>query len=487
MAVQSEHTEALDLFADSHAILERARHGTRLMTIRGAVMRGISIGANLLLLVLVSPSELGLLAVARGTFALLQYLAELGIGKALLRRSATPTQSEYAALAGLQILVGCIVITIGAFWSAPILGFGAIDRRWHYPMLATVATMLSLAYGTGARVRLERALAYERLAIVDVLNVLLLNVGLLLFALIHQFPLGVFVLLGVATVAANGLLYAWAPGPVPSLNLRPLRGIAKQSSGFLVASTCAVVREQGTAVLIGGLFGLSIAGLYSFAERVAQVLNISFDGFRNASTPAAARLAGDTRSLRALATRTLAGSASLTAPLALVAICALPILAHLVPKWSSAVLLTQWYVGAYAIYGVLAASMEPAAVAKMGARAAVTEQASALLAGWAAFVMVHFMGPAYLAAAVVIMYAAPLIALFAVMSHDVRPEISRDITLMSATFVLSVAFYAGLQQMHAPLLVSAILPPLLLVSMVPQFRSFLTRLRARWSTTRIAE
>ena len=57
------------------------------MTIRGAVMRSISIGANLLLLALVSPTELGLFAVARGTFTLLQYIAELGIGKAMVRRA----------------------------------------------------------------------------------------------------------------------------------------------------------------------------------------------------------------------------------------------------------------------------------------------------------------------------------------------------------------------------------------------------------------
>ena len=47
-------------------------------------------------------------------------------------------------------------------------------------------------------------------------------------------------------------------------------------------------------------------------ERVAQVLNITFEGYRNACIPAAARLAGDLQSLRALATRTLAGSSTLT-------------------------------------------------------------------------------------------------------------------------------------------------------------------------------
>ena len=485
MALKSGRSDGAESLIDSDAILERARTGTRLMTIRGALMRAISIGSNLLLLLLVSPSELGLLAVARGTFALLQYLAELGIGKALLRRPEAPTQAEYAALSGLQLSAGVIVIAIGALWPAPILGFGAIDGRWHLAMLATVATMLSLAAGTGARVRLERALAYERLAMVDVFNVLLLNVGLLLFAFFHQFTLGVFVLLGFATVAANALLWKWAPGPVPSLDFRPLVGIARQSSGFLVASTCAIAREQGTPVLVGVLFGLPVAGLYSFAERVAQVLNITFDGFRNASVPAAARLAGDVRSLRALASRTLAGSSTLTAPLAMLAVAGLPLIAYVMPKWSGAILLTQWYVVAYAIYGVLAASMEPAAVATMGARAAITEQASALLVGWLAFVAVRYVGPAYMPVAVVLMYAAPVLALRAIMSADILPETTRAVAVTWGAFVVAVALYATLRLLAAPPLVAAMLPPLLMFVLVPRLRGLPAELLGRWSARRV--
>lgn len=456
---------------DSDAILARARTGTRLMTIRGAIMRAISVGSNLWLLVLVTPTELGLLAVARGTFTLLQYLAELGIAKALVRRPMAPSDREYAALAGLQLLVSAVVVIAGAVWAAPILGFGAIERQWHWAMLGTVATMSSLAFGAGARIRLERALAYERLAKVDVFNVLMLNVGLIVFALLDRFSIGVFVVLGAATVAANALLYRWAPGPVPSLNLRPLVGVARESSGFLFAATCAVLREQGTPVLVGGLFGLSIAGLYSFAERVAQVLNVTFEGFRNASIPAAARLAHDVRSLKALASRTLVGSASLTAPIAMIAICGLPLLALLVPRWADAVLLTQWYVVSYACYGVVSASLEPAAVALHGARVAIVEQASALIVGWMAFVAVRWLGPSYLALAVSVMYAMPLLALRLVTGDDIRPSIDGQVRQVAAGFALSLALYGTLRLSAAPPVVTTFVPPLLMLAAVPKFRA----------------
>lgn len=480
MTATSGPARSSDVHADSDAILERARTGTRLMTMRGAAMRFISVGANLLLLVLVSPSELGLLAVARGTFTLLQYVAELGIGKALVRRAQAPSAREYAALAGLQLLVGSVIVIVGFYWSRPILGFGSLDQRWHLPMLGTVATMLSLAFGTGARVRLERALAYERLAMVDVFNVLALNVGLVIFALMHQFSIGVFVILGVATVSANALLYAWAPGPVPSLDLRPLTGIARQSSGFLVASTLQIMREQGTPVLVGSLFGLPVAGLYSFAERVAQVLNITFDGFRNASIPAAARLAHDWRSLRALSTRTLAGSLSLTAPAAIIAVCALPVLAAAIPRWSGAIALTQWYVIAYAIFGVLVASMEPAAVAVRGAQAAVAEQGWALLAGWLTFAAVRPLGVGYLPLAVAAMYVAPVLALHLVTTDDIRPEVTREVMQTVAAFAACLSLYVMMRMLSAPLLLTAAVPPLVILAAVPRFRRMPRQLVEFW-------
>lgn len=470
--------DSQDVELDADAVLERAQTGTRLMTIRGAAMRAISIGANLLLLVLVTPTELGLLAVARGTFTLLQYAAELGIGKALLRRQQTPSRSEYAALMGLQLAVGSAIVGGGAIWPDLVLGFGSIPRQWHWPMLATVVTILSLAFGTGARVRLERALAYERLAVVDVINVLTLNVGLVLAALIGRFSVGVFVVLGVATVTANALLYYWAPGPPPSLNFGPLRNIARQSAGFLAAASCTVLREQGTPVLIGALFGLPVAGLLSFAERVAGTLNITFEGFRNASIPAAARLGADLPRLKALATRTLIGSMTLTVPFAAIAIAGLPLIGLFFPKWAGAVTLTQWYVVAYGTYGVLAASMEPAAVALLGARAAVLEQASALVLGWTAFALVALVtlqGTTYLSMAVVVTYLAPVVTLRAIVPESIRPAMTAELWRIVAAAVVSVALYGVLRAGDISPFVAAALCPALMLAMVPQFRRTLRR------------
>ena len=219
-----------------------------------------------------------------------------------------------------------------------------------------------------------------------------------------------------------------------------------------------------------------MAGLYSFGERVAQVLNVTFDGFRNAGVPAAARLAHDRRSLRTLATRCLVGSASLAAPMAVISICALPLVAHFVPRWAGAISLAQWYVVAYAVYGVVSASLQPAAIATRGAAAAIAEQGAALAGGWVTFIILRAVDSPYLAIAVAIMYLAPIRALWSVTSADIRPARSDEVVRIAVATACSIALFLVLRALAAPLIVSAAVPPVLILAAVRQFRQRLRQL-----------
>ncbi|MCC6927636.1 MAG: oligosaccharide flippase family protein [Gemmatimonadaceae bacterium] len=450
----------------AHEVLARAHRGTRVMTARVAAMRVISVSANLLLVLLVTPRELGLLAVARGTFTLLQYAAELGVGKALLRRAAVPTREEYAALSGLQLAVGVVIVMAGLGWPPLVLGFGAIDRSFHLPMLGTVVTMLSLAWGTGARVRLERALAYERLAAVDVANVLMLNVGLVACAAFGVFVPGAFVVLGVSTVVSNLMLHHWAPGPAPTLAIAPLRGVMRDSGGFLVASSLMVAREQGTAVVVGLLFGLPTAGVYSFAERVAQVLNICFDGYKNAAIPAASRLAGEAAALRSLATRVLSGSIALVAPCTVLGVILLPAAAPWLPRWAPAIVLTQWYMLAFGLFGVMLATLDPISVARRGAVVAMWENGLALLAGWGAFALLAWLHSSRLEMAVVAMYVIPSLALVALTPAAIRPALEpgarRSLALSAGGLLIFLALRVAGAPVWSRVATAALLPALAL-------------------------
>lgn len=428
--------------AAEDAIVTRAREGARLLTMRGVAMRGVTVLCNLALLGLVAPAQLGLLAVVRATLTIIQFAAELGVDRVLLRRPAEPTRDEFAALAGLQALVVGVVLLAGVLFPTVFVRVAHIDARWNRWMLASIATMIVIPLGTGARVRLERTLQYERLAVLDVVNVAIQNVGLVIAALCHRFEAGVFTVFGLMYLVVNLLLFAWSPGPMPTARVGRLRAIAGQSAGFMVAQWLGVMRDHAVPLLISRLFDIATAGVWAFAIRLAQLLNVTFEGFRAAAIPAASRVAHNRLALRRIGEHTLAGATALAAPAMALAFAGLPLVGHLWPQWNTAVPLAQTYVFVYALAGLADATLEPIAVAVSGSGVALRAQGAAL-AGVTGGVSLAWALGWPLATAAVGMTLAPTVVLLACTPRDLRP-IDRTPIMALATFMAlaGVAVYA---------------------------------------------
>jgi preprotein translocase subunit Sss1 len=420
------------------------------MTARGLAMRAVSIASNLLLIALVVPVELGLFAVVFGIVGVLQFSSDLGFGRTFLRRSQDPSREEYASLAGLQLIVIAMVVVVGVIWPALPLGFGVLDARWHGWMLFTIATMTSLAAGTGARIRLERRLEYGKLAVVDVTNVVVQNVGLVVFALLGRFPLGTFIVLVMMQITVNVLLFVWSPGPPPSLRIGRLLPMARGSAGYMTANWSRIAKERATPVLIALLFGLGTAGIWSFAFRLAQLLNVTFEGFRQAAVPAAALLSDDRPNLRRLATNTLRGTVLAAAPLGGLAFVAMPLIGLLLPQWREAVGLAQVCVIFFGMAGVAGAVLEPVAVAVRGAIVAAGEQLSTTLVGWAALFLLYALGSTELVWIVPPMNIAPVIVLLLLTDRDVRPVWEPVLNRALLALATGLALFATMSMVHAP-------------------------------------
>ena len=438
-------------------VVDRAGVGAKVMTVRGVAMRVVSIASNLLLLALVTPEELGLYAVVFGISGLIAFSTDLGVGRALLRGAREPTRADYGALAGLQFVVLGVILVAGLLYPSLLLGFGALDGRWYGWMLVLLATTFFVPLGTGARVRLERDLAWSRLAIVDVVNVLVQNVGLVAFALGGHFTTGIFIVFGLMHVVVNTLLTVWAPGPWPSLRLRCLGPLARPSAGYMTANLVLVAKERVTPLLVAHLFGLGMAGIWTFAIRIGQLLNVTFEGFRHAAVPAAALLSGDPGNLRRLATDTLRGSLMLAAPLAAIALVSLPVLGQLWPQWQSAIVLAQVSVLAVAFAGVAGAALEPVAVATRGAAAAVVEQVATAGVAWTGFLVLSALGSRQLAWVVPPMNAIPVILLVLMTRTDVRPAWRPELLRALLALASALGLYGLLTAAGASPIVVAVL------------------------------
>lgn len=403
-------------------LVDRASAGARLLTARGVGMRAVSVASNLALLALVTPTDLGLLAVVRGLTALAGNTTDLGFAWALLRRPETPTRQEYAALAGIQlsIVLGLLLVALAEpAWLARV---AAVAPEWRWWLLAVLATTLTVPFGTSAKIRIERRLDYRRIAFYDMSVVLLLNLSLLAFALAGRFAIGVFLATGGIILYSNILLWVWSPGPLPRFRPKTWRRLAGEFAGFSAGHGCYLLFTSATPIVVANLFGLPVAGLWSFASRLGNILQVTFEGFRRAAVPAAALLNRSDEGLRRLVEDSLLGAVRLTVPVVAAMVAALPAVPLLWPRWQAAVPVGQLYLLGFGLGGLASASLVPAAVARRGGSVVVAEQLTPMVVGWLGFVALWLSGLHNVGWVVLPMYLAQLVALWHITEPAIRPR-----------------------------------------------------------------
>jgi O-antigen/teichoic acid export membrane protein len=438
-------------------VVRRATEGARLLTARGVVMRAVSVASNLVLIALVSPREFGLYAIARGTLGLIQNAMELGFEQALVRRRRIPVSADFSAVLGLQLSVLAVFATLAIVRPQFLFRYSPIDARWYGWLAAVIITMAVVPMGTGARVRLERDLQYHRLAAVDILNVLVQNFGLLFFALIGHFAIGVFVVLMLMFLSVNVLLVRWSPGPRPTFAFGRLRSIARDAFGFTATAWTQVAREFVTPLVIGALFGLEMAGLWAFTLRVGQLLDVTIAGFQQATVPAAVRVRDDPQALRLLATNALAGAAVLALPVSAIMVAGLPVLGLLWPKWEPAIQMAQLYLAVYSVAGVLTASLYGVAIAVRGSTAALAGPLASMVITWSGFFILARMGSHAIAWMIAPMLMIPALTLIPLTPADIRPSVSHPAVFRAmGAAATAYAVYAIGVALRAPAVTTAL-------------------------------
>jgi O-antigen/teichoic acid export membrane protein len=407
-------------------------------------MRIVSIGSNLALFALVSPADFGLLAVVRGLTALSGNTTDLGFAWALLRREHPPTREEYGALAGIQLTITLVILSVVLLQPALVTTIGAIDSGWRWWMLGTLATTLAIPYGVNAKIRIERAMDYRKVAFYDVSSVLLLNMSLLGFALAGHFAIGVFIATGVGILYSNLLLTWWSPGPGPSFRLSHWKKLSRELAGFSAGHFTFLLYASATPIVVAHFFGLSGAGIWSFATRLGNILQMAFEGFRRAAVPAAARLVRAPEQLRNLVEASLLGSARFTVPMVAAMVAGLPLVGMIWPRWQPAVLVGQLYVIGFGLTGTMSASLVPAAVAMRGPAVVMAEQLTPVVMAWGGFALLWLLGSEQLAWVVLPMHLTLAVAIWLVTGASVRPRWNPELgTLLIALLLVTIVTAAA--------------------------------------------
>jgi PST family polysaccharide transporter len=293
---------------------------------------------------LVPPSELGLIALASASLALLSAFTDTGLGAAVIQRP----QLEPGHLSStfvVNVAAGAVLTLVGVG-----LAFGAA-RLYDAPRLAPLMTVLAAGFlirslGLTHATVAQRELRFRSLALRDLVAGIAsvpVGVGMALAGF------GIWSLVGSALVGAVvGVITIWTVTPwrprVSEVSRRHIAELWSFGSHVFGFNLGKAIVQNVDRLLIGHLLGTSAVGIYALASKLVLAPVSGFVGAIGGYLfPAYARVQHDLRAVRADYLRTTRTIMRIVlAYLVLVVFLAPAVVRVFGPEWSAAVPVARW-------------------------------------------------------------------------------------------------------------------------------------------------
>jgi O-antigen/teichoic acid export membrane protein len=321
-------------------VRRRAVAGVAIVTVRGAAIRVIGFAGTIVLARLLAPRDFGLVAFGATLMVFARYLADGGIGAALIRGTKDPDRADLQALLGLQLLVTTIFAAATAV-AAPQFGTAG-------SVVAVMVVSLPLtALRVPGSIVLERKLRYGPLVFVEILETLVYFAWAI--GTIEAFGWGVWGLATGAVVRAMAAAAAMAIVspiglPSPRLSWGRVRGPLGFGVRFQGVGLVRLLGDQGVNIATAAIASISVLGIWSLAGRLLSLPYLAFESLWRVGYPAMARLLGSGEDPRPVLERGTALVATANGAVLAPLVGATPALVPVVfgQRWDGATLIIPW-------------------------------------------------------------------------------------------------------------------------------------------------
>ncbi len=327
---RGERTACAEPALSGADVRQRAIKGAAVLVSRGALIKLIGFGGNVVLARLLVPRDFGLVAFGATIMFMTNFIGDGGMAAALLRREQAPTRTELGAVNGLQLAVALLVLAISTLAAVP-LGSDALVTT------VMVSALPITALRTPSAIMLERQLSFGPMALVDIAEVVSYYCwaipGVILGAGVWALATGTVVraVCGTATI----MFFTPVGIVLPRINVGVMRPLWRFGARVQAARLSGLARDQGINVATAGLAGVAGLGVWSLAGRLMSIPALLLDTLWNVSYPAMSRLRDAGEDLTAVVTRSVRLSAIGTGLLLVPVIASAPAMVPSVfgPQW----------------------------------------------------------------------------------------------------------------------------------------------------------
>jgi O-antigen/teichoic acid export membrane protein len=267
------------------SVKDRAAAAAGIYGLGGIAQQALGFLGILVLARLVAPHDFGVVAFGTTLIYSIQLFADGGLGVALIREPGEISRRQFEAVMGAQLVAST---AIAAAIAAIAIWFGEAGAA---TAIMVVAVPI-VSWRSAGTVRVERELRYRPLVIVSLVEVVAYYAwsipGVILGWNVWALSTGV-----VFRVVAGTALQGWLlrDYPIwPRLDWGPVRPLLGFGSQFLQAGGAIFARDQSLNFGISAVGGLAMLGLWSFASRLLQPINLLYSTLWRVTYPTMSRL-----------------------------------------------------------------------------------------------------------------------------------------------------------------------------------------------------
>jgi O-antigen/teichoic acid export membrane protein len=305
--------------ADDHLstpeVRRRAVTGAVVDALRGIGIRLVGLIGTAVTARLLTPYDFGLVAFGATVLVFGSFVADGGVGTALIRRPEPPTKSELQALVAFQLGLD-VVLVVGV--GLVMLPLGLLGEVTAVMIIALPLTALRAP----AYIIYERRLNYRPMAIVEIVETTVYYVWAIVGISVGWGVWGLATAAVARALVGSVLLMTFLPEgrlvPVPSWSkVKTLLGFGfrYQAVGLL-----QMLRDQGVNIVVATFGGVAVLGLWGVAWRILQIPYSFFVALWRVSFPGMSRLVAAQEDVGGTIERVIAvvavGTGVLVAPLA---------------------------------------------------------------------------------------------------------------------------------------------------------------------------
>lgn len=331
-----------------HAIATKSVKGVFALVSRSFLLQLLGVATSFILTLFLDPASFGVFFVVSSIIVFFNYFQDIGLAASLIQKKEDPSIAELRTVFFVQELLVLALIIPAMIFSNSIVQFYKLNNDGYVLFIALLASFFLSSLRTIPTVIMERKLNYSKLVIPQILENLVYNVCLIVFA-VAGFKVQSFTI-AILARSATGLIATYYVQPWPiglAFDKHSLKKLVSFGIPFQTNSILALFKDDFRTIYLGKVLPIAQLGYIGFAEKMANLpLRLVMDNVIKVTFPSFSRLQEDKDALKLAIEKSLFLISLAIFPIAVGIISYSPFLMEFIPKyhkWEPAIISIMFF------------------------------------------------------------------------------------------------------------------------------------------------